>query len=849
MIQRWLLVGAAILISFTSCSKDQQDPQVFLPSIVGSDGTNLDARRAEICKPAEVELRENFLTQRNFQLIFACANYDKSLNDLAPLFQSEKFPQLISSVNLILKSKNTQGLKETLKDWFEGGEDGQNRLDRLLPIVAKVVKNPSFQDFLPVLDTILQSGKSVWNDLLPGLADIIYNERFEETLGDAIDALQSFGPRKHSDESDKDYATGIRQFANFLRADIDGKTASLYTLELLHDIENIQLGDANFYEYFHKMLGRGGISLYFLNSSASRGEVVDPKLNESPDSADVACAGLNETPEQRQECAYRRLFKRTKGGGDAPIVQLAGMIAELNQDHAEMIPSLAAWFADNGPRVSNALGKYVIRAKMLDAISSGARSELNIGKFLTGFARSNNINTETMVRAPELKEFLKQAFSSSAFAEWAVSSVTALNVVAYGEKNAQFLEGSSLAASVVALYNSPDILNFSSEIIPNEPVIDPVPEKNTLPLKTAITRFNSRHRQEGLQVDFGGKRQEVEKHLGDLWVEVVKEKLGEDVVMDYVIQTAQTLFTKLANEFRDKNQTLAEWYYSSAYGDPGTTEMIVGYATGELDILGMYYRNKEWLLTEFTEEAFTNDDDKRAFRTLVEQVPNMILYVRSGMARSGADLTRAMNVGEDKYLVKNYLKMLTEGVRTGWIRKGARLIEAYHRNVSKGVRERSPLSSDIKDEDAFKQGVEAIERIVRSLVEPERDGDYSTTTLSRVMVPLSSIVSDQRRAETERFLLTSADEVLKLSDKEINDFFRDLNVEKPDGSKAERIETYRSVAEMLRNPNLPAVVSHLSALFQEKAVKPALDFFAHKIEDGSLPRVFVFIRRVLGFGG
>ena len=226
---------------------------------------------------------------------------------------------------------------------------------------------------------------------------------------------------------------------------------------------------------------------------------------------------------------------------------------------------------------------------------------------------------------------------------------------------------STLSSDIASLYTSPEVAAFAKSVIP---------DGATATAAAAFRKFNNKHRTDALQVTFRGKTQSVEKHLGDLWIEVVKVGLGEDVVLNYVIKLAQTLATQLANDFKDKNQPLAEWIFDSPYGNPGSTEMAVGYAIKELDLLSKYYKNKDWLMNDFANEVFANDDDKRAFRLLVDQIPNIVLYVRSGMARTGGDLTRAMAKDQDHYLVKTYVKLVVKATQTGWVRKAVRLIEA-----------------------------------------------------------------------------------------------------------------------------------------------------------------------------
>ena len=181
-----------------------------------------------------------------------------------------------------------------------------------------------------------------------------------------------------------------------------------------------------------------------------------------------------------------------------------------------------------------------------------------------------------------------------------------------------------------------------------------------------------------LLVTYQGTKQSIEKHLCDFWDGAVKNTLGEDVVLNYAIKLAQTFVTQIANDFKEKGQPFAEWYFTSPYGNPGTTETIIGYGIKELDLLNKYYKNKDWLLNEFAQEVYgSNEEDKKVFRLIVEQVPNIVLYVRSGMSRTGSDLTRAMAKDTNGYLVKTYVNLIVKATETGWVSRAVRVLEAY----------------------------------------------------------------------------------------------------------------------------------------------------------------------------
>jgi hypothetical protein len=851
--------AAALLLSLASCSKDENKPKVFLPVVMSPDGRNLDALRAKHCNGKNIDLRDNVLTEENFRAIFQCANYDSSLNELEPLFNSAAFPKIIESLNLVLKHGTTKELKDTLKDWLGEGPQGNSRVDRLLPFLANMIKNPSFQDFLPVLDGILQAGRDVWKDLLPGLADVVYTELFPDNIENAFVIFQTFSeprkeekadksnadaakPSKAKDDSgkvkaedtkeSKDYAKSIKDVARFLKSDLEGKSVSMQILELANDLDKIQPAGSSLYQFLEHALEKGTISAFFLDSGKVRGEIVDPKINESPDPENEACAGLNETPEQRQECALQRLFARQKNGGEAPLTELAQLVSELQKDHSELLPDLAAWFASNGPRVIGGLHGFAIKSQLNLNIS-----KLTLLEYLKSSARKQGIELNAQVNADQLAGLLRKAFADSEFRGFLEAAVPAINRDAFGERNANYLQGSSIAAEIAALYSAPELGEFSKIVIPN----------GTLQLGRALNIFNNKHRN-SLEVFHLGKKQLLGKHLTDGWVSVVKAKLGEDIVLEYVIKLTQSLATQMATDFKNKGQPIAEWYFTSPYGNPSTTETLLGFALKELDVLTQYRKHKDWLRNEFAEEAFQSADDKRAWKMLIDQVPNIILYVRSGMSRTGGDLTRALARDKDGFLVRSYVSLIEKVVEKGWLSKGVRLVEAWNNRPGKLARAKAfTVSDEIPNRRKFKMGVEAAERIVRSLIQPQREGDYSTATISRLVTPLSSITSEARRNESERFLLTSADQLLALDDKKINEFLEGIDAAKPPGTVSERRETFRSISDLLRNPNFPDVVRHLATLFKDQAVIPALKFVADKIGDGSLPNVLLMIRRMLGF--
>lgn len=822
-----ILFCVGLLAVLAGCGSGAKDPEIFLPRVLSPEGADLDELRSRYCQGIKVDLQDNFLTKENFDAIFDCANYDSSLNGLKPLVKSAKFTEFLKHLNLVLKSDSTADLKETLKPWLEEGPEGTSRVDRLLPALAKIIKNPSFQTGLPVLHNILESGQSVWRELLPGLSALLYQERFPDTYQDLA---VLFADENEPRDTPVDYARPVKNWAKFLKSDVDGKTVAARVLELADRTREVVVPGSSLQEYLDHMNEKGVFVSLYLESGAVRGEVIDPKLNADPDEEELR-DGLSLTPEERQERAYRKLFARGPNGEEAPIVQLAGLVEEFHRDHPDFLPALARWFSANGPKVTEGLNEYVVRARV---VSNLAR--LSAEAYLTAYAAESGKSPQQKVTGEELVAFLKEAFAAPSFSPWLEKELLALNKEQFGPKNGEALKSSRLAPRISELYAREEVAAFGKTL---------VPEGKALALGAALKRFSNLHRGEKLELDFGGVKQNLEKHIVDAWWVSANESLGEGVVLSFAVELAQTLFTQMATDFGAKGITITEWYYASPYSNPGTTEAMAGYAFKELDLFKHYHQNKEKLKGSFADEVFSDEGDKRAFRLLVDQVPNIWLYIKSGMSRSGSDLTRALASKDRGYLIRNYVNILVSAQRSGWIRDGARLIEAYHQNFAPAKAEE--ISDELESRREVSKGADAMKRVMRSLLEPDQKGDYATSTLGRVLQPVAALVAPARRAETERFLLTSAEEILKAPDADINAFLNDLMEEESEDSVLARRDALKAAAELLRDPIFPDLVGELTTFFEEDAVRPALDFLAKKIDDGSLQDTLLFIRRLLGF--
>lgn len=798
-----------------------QDPQLFLPRITSPEGADLEALRARYCQGVVLNFDE-LLTRENFRAVFQCANYDGSLEEVRKLFTNDEFPEFLKNMNLVLGSANAQGLRESLRPWFEEGSNGESRLDRLLPLLAKIIRNPSFQDSLPLISDILQNGREVWPQLLPGLSDLVYQERFPDTFEDLGEIF-----RDPTASPEKDFAQNVKKWAAFLQRNVDGKTVARRGLELADRIREIRLSQTNLQEYLDHMNEKGVFVSLYLDNGAVRGEQLDPKLNADPEEGEQG----ELTPEERRQLAYKKLFRK-EGNSDAPIVQLAALVAEFHQPHEDFLPSLARWFSANGPRVISGATEYVLRAQVALGISG-----YSVEEYLQTYLTQSGRKPSDKVTAEQFADFVREAFGVPGYGQWNELQLHELNREYLGAKNADLMRGSNLAGSVAQLYQRTELLDFAKTLIPN-------PQK-PLAYNAAIKRFSNLHR--AIALPFNGGQETFEEVLVQTWIQAAEASLGESVVVDFAVKLAQTLFNEMAGEFQSKGLTLSEWYFSSPYSNPASSESLAGYAFKELGFLEKWKKHKSYLQGDFANEVFADPRDRHAWQMLVEQVPNIWLYLKSGASRSGNDLTRALSSKDKGYLIKNYVKILVEAQRQGWIRDGVRLLQEYHDFFQPDLRPKE-VSDLLEERRKISKGADALKRVMRSLFEPEQSGVYESSTLGRLLIPLGVLVSPAKIASSEKFLLTSAREIQKADDEVLLNFYKNyLAKGEGDSDLLNRRETRKSLAELLRDPKFPLVVRQLSQFFQEDAVQPALNYLARKIEDGTLADILLFLRRVLGF--
>ena len=116
------------------------------------------------------------------------------------------------------------------------------------------------------------------------------------------------------------------------------------------------------------------------------------------------------------------MWKQPSEGGDAPLTQLAGLVVEMERDHPEMLPALAAWFSANGDRVSKGLSGYVVRAQVVTNLS-----KLNVATYLQAWATKNGVDMTAPIDNVKLAEYLGKAFADPDFAPWVNGVLPTIN--------------------------------------------------------------------------------------------------------------------------------------------------------------------------------------------------------------------------------------------------------------------------------------------------------------------------------------------------------------------------------------------------------------------------------------
>lgn len=827
-------VITTLALLFVSCAKQNSDPVIFLPTVRNPFNESSERLRQLYCSADHISFANGFLTESNVRGVFQCANYDGSLEGLRPLFLSGEFSSLLTNLNSLLGASSTKTIHESLGPWFVEDENGESKLDRLLPMLSSMIQNPAFQDALPVASSIVDAGEDTWKILLPNLANFLYSPRYPDNFEDLfflwnLDNSSEFSTRT---SKSKDYAAAAKKIATLLTTKVGEKTVARIVVELLDDLHKVSLPESTLAEYLDQMNVKNVFLSLYQETDRLRGESINAKLNADPEQDEID-QGLDLTPEGRRERARRKLFS---GGENAPIVQLTHLVEEFHSPHSQFLPAIASWYSSNGEKVSNGLFQYVAQAIIRSAIP-----KISMENFLMEYTSQKDAwkDPSTPIDADTFVLLLREAFQSTDFDHWLMHNLHDVNKEQFGEKNEKLLSASTLKGNILAVYRLAPVADFGRTFFSKGKI---------LTLASAIKRFSNLHRGDNLQLSFHEKTQNLEEHMMDFWLDSAKNSLGEGLVVNFAIQLTQTFFTDYANNFEQNNPntSLAQWYFSSTYSNPGGAEAIAAYAVKDLNLLDVYEKNKDYLKGKFATEVFSNPDDLRAFRLLVDQIPNIWLYIKSGMSRSGSNVSRALSDKDQGYLIKNYVQLLASLSKQGLVAKAVPVLSAFMELDPLPVDAPEAARDILLERRKLSKGSDALKRLLTSLFEPQEEAKYETALLQQLILPLQSLVSRDRAALTERFLLTGSQQILATPEDKINNFFNRLAEAKISKNPKESRANFSAVADLMKNPAFTTVLRQLDHLFKDDAVRPALNYFAQKVDDGTLNRVLLFLRRILG---
>lgn len=845
---RWQLqmgryaAALAILVFLGGCAKKEENPVIFLPKFHNPQVPDAEARRELFCAPARVSFRDKVLTDANIRAVFDCANYDYSIEPLRKLIFSGEFPRLRQSITDMVRSDSTKNLREILTPWFQENSEGKSRLDRFLPTLVDMIRSPAFREGLRVLERFLDAGKDTWAVLLPELSYIVYDERFPDTISDLqalFRAEAKVSAPEAQAETDPDYTSArrLKVLAQVLSSKMRGRTVAEELVAIAGQVKDLELPGTTIAAYLDEANEKGVFVSLYQESSELRGEVIDERLNSDPD-LDELEQGLNLTPAERQERAMLKLL----GGERPPLVQLAELMARMNKQHPDFIPAVGRWVSANGDRVGLALHDYVAGAYVRAGIG-----QLDLEQFLLERFRASGKETTALVDGIQFSEFLKKELSSPEFALWAAEAVNRINTNEFGERNAQLFRTSGLEKRVIALYGIKELPEFGLTL---------VPANKTQAFNTVARKFGNWHRTERLLVKYGEKTQKLESHLIDIWTKEARDHLGESIVVKFAIKLVQTFLTDFANNFDRKHPdtSLAQWYFDATYSNPGTTEFLASYIFKELNFLQTYEEKKEWMRTDLAKEIFPDAESDpvaaenlRSFQMLVDQIPNIWLYIKSGYARSSHNLNRALSEKDRGNLIKRYVDLLADATDKGLVAKAVPIMHRWKelRGQNADLFKPEDNTDDLARRRRISRGADALKRVFSALLEPRVAGDYKTATLDKLLMPIKALVAETDQASTARFLLILAQEIEKTSDEKLQKFLEGFRG-KENESPSEKRERMEALAEILRKKQLPDVLKAVNGLLRDDAVAPSLEFLAAKYDSGSLNKMLLFVRRILG---
>lgn len=892
-------------VGFSGCAKPSESVEVFLPKVEAKGGPSAEARKAFYCSPDKVNFtflekgQKKFLHTSQFRAFFDCMNYNGDYAGLQPLVHSPATPRfleaLMESMNALSGAEANQNIKERLKPWFqEHKNSGKSKIDHVLPAMAKVIKNVVFRKALPLLASVAERGVPVWRTLLPQLARFIYDPRYPNLWQD----MRKLFLARTTTSKVNHLAITTRQFFHFLKKenlDPEGvrKTNALVLLEVLDELNDFGVPKRGLLSLWEDMHNKDVFTtLYQKAGGAIRGEQTLPELN----------GGKGASAEAIQASMQRKLdLLLNEGPNGTPILEMLAVVDDFHKPRPKFVPAIITWYNKeaNRKRMHKGLADWVARRLVGEVLES-----LQISKYLDEYLRKTLGNkvpvqgtdaetgaaTDTvcaqggscLVNSAEFSDFIRAAFAHSTFEPWIGKLLTVENKKKFKEQNALLLERhGGLLRDVLAIYRAEALALYARDMV--EKLTDAPNGKK--PLRTLITAFSRLHlldkdaESDGMRgptFELNGKTQVVYDHFVSSWQRAASEALGESIIVNEAFSVIGTVLEQFQAELAKPGApTIAQNFFRATYADPTMMEKLI-YEGKRLNILNKLDETVKWLQDEIGPEIFRDESDLAAFRRLVAQIPNYILYVESGMARSGNNLMRALSESDTGFLINTYVDFITRAHRKGTARRFhpvlrdfVNFMDVRERRIVEAVDEyKAGLTPEGRELEELRQvrrqsdGVDALKSVGRALFRP-REGhelNWDTSLAGEILTALRGLAKPPRRAETEEWLLTLANRTVDATDAEIDAFY-DFFVASRDPNKPltgletktdDTLEDYtfrKNVAELLAHPEFPYVLIELDRLFKDDAVLPSLDFLAAKVDEGDIAKLLELVRKLMGIEG
>lgn len=894
-------IGIALLalLAFAGCSADEGDLKAQVPHIPEQIALNkaspaeLARRRVARCSPDKFSF--SFLEDTNqFKSFFDCANYNYQFQQLEPFFHSPAAPGFIDafkdSVVALSTSSNAQNIRELLAPWFQEYKGtGEAKVDHVLPIVPEVIKSALFRKTLPLLATMLDHGEPVWNTALQGLSLLVYNSWYPELWNDVRKLFNIY----ETGEGHNLLALSTREFFEFLRKDNlhpNGSTSTnaMFLLELADDLNNFKTLEYGFIHLFEYANNRDIFSaLYQTGPELMRGEKILPGLNQS---------------EADMKAKVDSLFV---GGRQAPLLQLIEVVREFNEPRPNFLPAISQWFSSNKNKERMHRGIFEFIGRRL---TGEILSDFPISKYINKYIRNNykNIRYEIPKEGGQpgemelvkcrrrsrcevppsvFMEIFDVALGDPKFIDFVRKELQKRARLKFGPLNSELLfeygakyeadrkgEG-ELVQRLVQIYRSSDLREYTESLFKDANSVA-VPK---IRISTAISIFSKMHfLEEGQEVDgllgprfvFRGEEDTAYEHIVQSILDVSQKAWGSSIIIDEAFRVSEVFLSELADKLKENGEefTLSQWLFRSTYSDPDFIERIV-FEGRRLKILGNLDEKIRWLKEDIGSEIFAEgSEDLQSFRMLVDQIPNFLIYIESGMSRSGKNMLRVFSDRDDGYLIRKWVDILCEAYDQEWTLKflpvwkdfidymnvKQKRLKEKNAEIRAAMNEQENRIEDFREARRRADGVHAMRAVGVALLRPQNDDDnFDESLLGKMLVSIAPLANVENRQKTEYWLVELSNRVVAASDDEINGVYKFFAGKRlPLDASEEQIEEQhkfrKNIAELMREESFPQVLVELDRLFKDQAVAPALDFIRDKIDDQDADRILELVRKILG---